>query len=183
MNLDEAVIDRWLERGTKFLKTTARNPLVRGVLMARGLTDEELDRGLRLYTILLGYGSRGEARVATQEASVVLAANPMGTFPVASYGAERDESIGASELARHSDCAALIEAPLLEPRRRQIAIEFINWLTEWREIARQVVSLRAFRISLGLCVHQDCGEEVDDTDDAVESSVTLTQPSGPTALA
>ncbi len=50
MEINEAQIDRWLERGGKFFKSVARNPVVRGALRARGLTDEELGRGWQLYS-------------------------------------------------------------------------------------------------------------------------------------
>lgn len=56
MEISEAIIDRWLERGSKFFKTTARNPVVRDALRARGLSDEELTRGWQLYTELHGFG-------------------------------------------------------------------------------------------------------------------------------
>ena len=42
MELNEREIERWLDRGSRFFKTVARNRVVRGELLARGLTDEEL---------------------------------------------------------------------------------------------------------------------------------------------
>ncbi len=48
MEINEAQIDRWLERGGKFFKSVARNPVIRGTMLARGLTDDELKHGLRI---------------------------------------------------------------------------------------------------------------------------------------
>ena len=49
MVIGEDEIDRWLERGGKFFKTVARNPVVRAALHARGLSDDELHAGWKLY--------------------------------------------------------------------------------------------------------------------------------------
>ena len=59
--LTEQVIDRWLERGTKFFKTVSRNPVVRSALLARGLSDEELAIGWKLYSEPLFRGRGGRA--------------------------------------------------------------------------------------------------------------------------
>ena len=67
MDINEAQIDRWLERGGKFFKSVARNPVVRGTLRARGLTDEELKHGWQLYSDLNEFGGQALARAATKE--------------------------------------------------------------------------------------------------------------------
>jgi hypothetical protein len=64
MEFTEQEIDQWPERGGKFFKTLARNPVVRAALLARGLTDQELQRGWSLYSDLNGFGTDAEARPA-----------------------------------------------------------------------------------------------------------------------
>jgi hypothetical protein len=64
MELTEAIIDRWLDRGGKLFRALARNPVVRSTLLARGLTDDELDRGWALYGAVLGFKRGGPARPA-----------------------------------------------------------------------------------------------------------------------
>lgn len=47
--------NRWLERGYKFLRTLSRNGIVRGALLDRGLTEEELQRGWDLFATASGF--------------------------------------------------------------------------------------------------------------------------------
>ena len=68
MELNEVQIERWLDRGSKFFKTVSRNPVVRGALLARGLTDEELAQGWKLFTALHGFSNLAVARPATSGA-------------------------------------------------------------------------------------------------------------------
>ena len=77
MELGEDDIDRWLERGGKFFKTVARNPVVRAALLARGLSDDELLAGWRLYTDLHGFGSEAAARLIAAPARRPAARRPL----------------------------------------------------------------------------------------------------------
>jgi hypothetical protein len=55
MEITERRIEQALNRAARFFKAVARNPVVRGELLARGLTDAELERGWSLYSALLGF--------------------------------------------------------------------------------------------------------------------------------
>jgi hypothetical protein len=55
MEITERRIELSLSRAASLFKTVARNPVVRGELLARGLTDAELERGWSLYSALLGF--------------------------------------------------------------------------------------------------------------------------------
>jgi hypothetical protein len=87
MEVSEAQIDRFLERGGKFFKTVSRNPVVRGALLARGLTDEELAIGWRLYTDMHGFGVQGEARAATHETAAAQAINEIDAWDAPAFSA------------------------------------------------------------------------------------------------
>jgi hypothetical protein len=89
MDISEDDIDRWLERGGKFFKTTARNPVVRAALRARGLSDEELEIGWKLYSELNGFGSESSARPATHETAAAHALNEIDAWDAPAYGAAR----------------------------------------------------------------------------------------------
>jgi hypothetical protein len=89
MEITETQIDRWLERGGKFFKTVSRNPVVRGALLARGLTDEELAAGWRLYTDLHGFGAQIEARAATRETAAAQAINEIDAWDAPAFSAAR----------------------------------------------------------------------------------------------
>ena len=78
------------------------------------------------------------------------------------------------DAAREADLRALIEtarrgaqpdevilAPEIDLRRREIAETYINWLNEWREVARVAISRRDFRIALGLAQRRQSNEEGD----------------------
>ena len=56
----------------------------------------------------------------------------------------------------------VIEAPEMDPRRRDVAASYINWLNEWREVARVAVSRRDYRISLGIAQRRQSSEEPDE---------------------
>jgi hypothetical protein len=60
-------------------------------------------------------------------------------------------------------------APPLEvdPRREQVANTYINWVHEWREVARVAIARRDYRISLGLAQRRRSVEE-----DGTESDTT-----------
>jgi hypothetical protein len=244
MEIDEILVDRWLLRGTKFLKTIARNPVVRGSLLARGLTDEELERGWRLYSALIGFNVQGEARSATRETNAAQAMNHVDAWDAPAYMAahavldtrypevsaflfnnleastgveavvgvehfldrvdqlragtaptidpdqgrtavqllatrkiideQREEELRnlIATTRRGARPDEVIEAPTLDPNRQKVATEFIEWINEWREVARLAISRRAFRISLGLARRRRNGDLDDDTDDTSEPTAT-----------
>jgi hypothetical protein len=87
MDVTESHIDRWLERGSKFFKTVARNPVVRAALLARGLTDDELQRGWSLYSDLHGFGSPVAARPATNETVAAQAINEIDAWDAPTFNA------------------------------------------------------------------------------------------------
>lgn len=87
MEMTETQIDRWLERGGKFFKTVSRNPVVRAALLARGLTDEELASGWKLYTDLHGFGAQGEARPATRDTAAAQAINEIDAWDAPTFAA------------------------------------------------------------------------------------------------
>ena len=239
MEITEVQIDRWLERGSKFFKTCARNPVVRGALLARGLTDDELMQGWKLYTELHGFGAAAPARAATTETAAAQALNAIDAWDAPAYAAARavlearfpevasylfenlEASVGPSALAgverflgrvaalrdgsaasiapdsgkravellairrivdpeREAELRALIETarrgarpeeatlPLaIDPARQSAAQAYVNWLHEWREVARAAIARRDYQISLGLAQRRpnpDSPEPQDGTD-------------------
>jgi hypothetical protein len=89
MAITEEEIDRWLERGGKFFKAVARNPMVRGALLARGLTDEELAQGWRLYSDLNGFGGESGAQAATPQTAAAQALNQLDAWDAPNFNAAR----------------------------------------------------------------------------------------------
>jgi len=89
MEITEAQIDRWLERGGKFLKTVARNPVVRGALLLRGLTDDELGTGWKLYMDLHGFGALSDARNAISQTAAAQAINEIDAWDAPAFAAAR----------------------------------------------------------------------------------------------
>lgn len=231
MEITEVLIDRWLERGGKFFKTVARNPVVRGTLTARGLTDDELKHGWGLYSELHGFGATSQLRAATKETSAAQAINALDAWDAPTYAAAhavldsrypevaaylfenlvaatgvaavsgvlrfldrvaalRDgkapnvdpekgraavellatrkivDAAKEGEMRRHIEAAKLGARPEeiivpaeIDPRRREVAAAYIQWLNEWREVARVSVSRRDYRISLGLAQRREASEE------------------------
>jgi hypothetical protein len=89
MELNEDEIGRWLDRGSRFFKTVARNPVVRGELLARGLTDEELAHGWQLYSDLHGFASPLSARAAVGETAAAQAINEIDAWDAPAFSAAR----------------------------------------------------------------------------------------------
>lgn len=89
MVISEDEIDRWLERGGKFFKAVARNPVVRGALFSRGLTDEELGKGWKLYSELNGFGIETPAQPATQQTAAAQALNELDAWDAPNFSATR----------------------------------------------------------------------------------------------
>jgi len=233
MDITEGLIDRWLERGGKFFKSVARNPVVRGTLRARGLNDDELGRGWVLYSELNGFGKQGQAQSATKETAAAQAINTVDAWDAPAYsaahavldahyptvssflfenlaadtgvaavagvarfldrldslrdgkatGVEPDQGRAAVELlairkivdaAKAAELRQLIEtarlgarpdevieATEMDPHRQQVAEAYIQWLNEWREVARVSIARRDYRISLGLAQRRQPGDESD----------------------
>jgi hypothetical protein len=231
MEITEVQIDRWLERGTKFFKTVARNPVVRGALLSRGLTDEELVQGWQYYSELHGFGAKSEARAATKLTAAAQAINEVDAWDAPTYAAARavldarypdvarflfenleatvgvaavvgverfldriaalregkapdidpdrqraavtllgtrkiiDDSreaelrrlIGTARLGARPD--EVIDAPEMDPRRMSVAEAYVNWLHEWREVARVAINRRDYRIALGLAQRRQASDE------------------------
>lgn len=231
MEMTEVQIDRWLERGTKFFKTVSRNPVVRGALLSRGLTDEELAQGWRYYSELHGFGGKTEARAATKETAAAQAINEVDAWDAPTYSATHavldarypdivgflfdnlEATVGVAavvgaerflnridilrdgkapaidpemqraavallatrkilderregELRKLIETARLgarpeevIEAPEMDPRRLSVAEAYINWLHEWREVARVAIHRRDYRIALGLAQRRQSSDD------------------------
>lgn len=87
MAISEDEVDRWLERGGKFFKAVARNPVVRGALFSRGLTDEELAKGWKLYSELNGFGVEKSAQSATSQTAAAQALNELDAWDAPNFSA------------------------------------------------------------------------------------------------
>jgi hypothetical protein len=230
MDLEED-IDRWLDRGSKFFKTTARNSVVREALRARGLSQEELENGWNLFSELHGFGAEKTARPASHETAAAQALNDIEAWDAPAFGAAKTvlgkrfpvvaaylfENLRASEgvaaaagverfldriallrdgkaqavpadagkaavellatrkilePAREAELRALIEIVSagarseevvqptgVNPRRAEVARAYIDWLDEWREVARVAISRRDYQISLGLAQRRLGGKQ------------------------
>ncbi len=73
--LDERLVDRWLSRGHRFFRAMNQPP-IRSVLLLRGLTNEELLKGWRYYSNVMGHGNDAPPPVPTPSE----ASNAMGTL-------------------------------------------------------------------------------------------------------
>ncbi len=89
MEMSEAVLERWLERSGKFFRTLARNPVVRAVLLSRGLTDEELKRGWDLYAKINGFSGGAPAHAATPETTAAQAMDELDAWDAPAYRATK----------------------------------------------------------------------------------------------
>ena len=66
----ELLESRWLERGYKFLRTCTRNGVARGVLLRRGLSDRELQRGWDLFAAASGFTRNPDLAEGTAAAAL-----------------------------------------------------------------------------------------------------------------
>lgn len=82
----EKVETRWLVRGQKFFRTLSRNGKVRGALLARGLTNQQLKRGWDLFADVLG-SLNGAAPVASRSLSAGEALERIETWDAPNYAA------------------------------------------------------------------------------------------------
>jgi hypothetical protein len=89
MELNEVQIERWLDRGSRFFKTVARNPVVRGELFARGLTNEELAQGWQLFTELHGLSNPQATRPMLGETAAAQAINELDAWDAPAFSAAR----------------------------------------------------------------------------------------------
>jgi hypothetical protein len=223
----------------------SRNPVVRGALATRGLTDEELGHGWSFYTELLGFGGKAEARATTQQTASAQAINELDAWDAPSFsashavldarypdvsaflfqnleattgvaavvGVERfldryallrdgkapnvnvEQGKAAAGLlairrivdpARERELRKLIETARLgarseevaapaevDPRRLEVAAAYINWLNEWREVARVAIARRDYRISLGLAQRRQGGDD-ESTDTTATAAAAAT---------
>jgi hypothetical protein len=87
MSLNERQIEVWMERGGRFFKATSRNPVIRGELLSRGLTDQELEQGWRLYAELHGFDKGTLARRATPETAAAQAMNAVDDWDAPAFAA------------------------------------------------------------------------------------------------
>lgn len=117
MELDDDEIDLWLERGGKFFKAVARNPVVRAALLARGLSEDELLTGWKLYSELNGFGSEASARPATAQTAAAVALNELDAWDRTGPGGE-----DWPELRRVVEQAAERVASRLFPAREPLLL-------------------------------------------------------------
>jgi hypothetical protein len=91
MEITERRIELSLTRAASFFKTVARNPVVRGELFARGLTDAELERGWSLYGTLLGFrnGRAVQAVNAVSETEAARALNAIDAWDAPAFSAAK----------------------------------------------------------------------------------------------
>lgn len=82
----EQIETRWLLRGQKFFRTLSRNGKVRGALLARGLTNQELKRGWDLFANVLG-SLNGAAPAASRPLSAAEALELIETWDAPNYAA------------------------------------------------------------------------------------------------
>ncbi len=236
MEINEDQIARWLARGSRFFNAVARNPVVRGTLLGRGLTDEELDNGWQLYSTLHGFGRQAQALPATRQTAAAQAINAIDAWDAPAYGAAHAvldvrypavsaflfenleattgiaavagvhrfldridalcdgkapnvdpqqgkaavdllatrkivDATKAAELRQQIETARLGARPdevivptEMDPHRHEVAKAYINWLNEWREIARVAISRRDYRIALGLAQRRQANDDSDPPD-------------------
>ena len=77
----------------------------------------------------------------------------------AAKAAELRQLIETARLGARPD--EVIEATEMDPHRQQVAEAYIQWLNEWREVARVSIARRDYRISLGLAQRRQPGDESD----------------------
>ena len=92
----ERQIEQSLSRAASLFKTVADNPVVRGELFARGLTDAELERGWSLYAALLGFRNGRAAHSVS------------ATFSTATEAAQAQNAIEAWDAPAFSAAKAVL---------------------------------------------------------------------------
>ena len=128
----------------------ARNPVVRGTLLARGLTDEEPAKGWQLYSSLHGFGKQAQAMPATRQTGAAQAINSIDAWDAPAYSAAHavldvrypevaaflfeslEASVGVAAVAgvqRFLDRIDLLrdgKAPNINPEQGRAAIELLT---------------------------------------------------------
>jgi hypothetical protein len=90
MEITERMVELSIARAASFFKTVARNPVVRGELLSRGLTDEELRRGWALYAAVLGFGPDGrQVAKAVPETGAARALNAIDAWDAPTFATVR----------------------------------------------------------------------------------------------
>ncbi len=109
MEITERLVELSIARAASFFKTVSRNPVVRGELLSRGLTDEELRRGWSLYSAVLGFGpdSNVQAAASVPETSAARALNAIDAWDAPTFTAAK-----AVLEARHPKVSAFLFADL-----------------------------------------------------------------------
>ena len=80
--------------------------------------------------------------------------------------------IVTARLGARSDEVAL--GAEVDPRRTEVAATYVNWLNEWREVARVAIARRDYRISLGLAQRRQ-NDDADGTETAAATATTAAQ--------
>ena len=68
----------------------------------------------------------------------------------------------------------VIESLEMDPRRRTVADAYVNWLHEWREVARVAIHRRDYHIALGLAQRRQSGGDDDSEAGAEAQAATVT---------
>jgi hypothetical protein len=89
MQISDALLNRWIERGGKFFRTVGRNAVVRATLLVRGLDDDELARGWALYSETLGFGPGAPISAARDTTAAAAALNELDAWDAPAYAAVR----------------------------------------------------------------------------------------------
>jgi hypothetical protein len=91
MEITERLVELSIARAASFFKTVSRNPVVRGELLSRGLTDEELRHGWALYSAMLGFGSdsSGQPAATVPETSAARALNAIDAWDAPTFTAAK----------------------------------------------------------------------------------------------
>lgn len=71
----------------------------------------------------------------------------------------------------------LIEPPTVPAQQVDSVSAYVNWLNEWREVARVAISRRDYRIALGLAQRRQTPDDTDDTE--TENQTTAASPASP----
>jgi hypothetical protein len=247
MQMTDALLNRWIERGGKFFRTVGRNAIVRATLRVRGLDDDELARGWALYSELLGFGPTATISSAQDTTAAAAALNELdawdapayaavhavldarypkvsaflfhdlqaATGPAAAVGVERfldrvdalregkADNVNAKEGRaavallgvrkilddeRTTHLRALLDTVRKgaqpheaitreeDPRRAEVARQYVAWLHEWREVARSAIGRRDYRVALGLAQNKRSAEVALEPDDDDEDGGDIEQP-------
>jgi hypothetical protein len=108
-------------------------------------------------------GKAGNVSVEQAKAAIELLATRKIVEPARE--AELRKLIQTARLGARSDEVVLPTE--VDPHRGELAATYIQWLHEWREVARVAIARRDYRISLGLAQRRQSGD-----DDSAESEAS-----------